>query len=151
MPERVTCYTNENLVAQICPLQGIKSMLFRCSWSFIWPVCWQGSPQYVGSIKILMWFAAMAVVSVVFVSEGLLTNYNTDRELGTLRVYSRRAGFIESFQCPGQAEHSCLRLPSIISEIPLIYLGLFCFVLFCFSFCFILFYFILITCLFFFL
>jgi hypothetical protein len=28
MPERVTCYTNENPVAQICPLRGIKSVFF---------------------------------------------------------------------------------------------------------------------------
>ena len=68
MPERVTCYNNENPVAQICPLQGIKCVFFLCSGSLLWPACWEGFSQHVGWIKILLWFAAMAV-SVVFVSE----------------------------------------------------------------------------------
>lgn len=39
-------------------------------------LCAEGCPQCIGSIKFLLRFAAMEV-SVVFVSEGLLINYNT--------------------------------------------------------------------------
>ena len=81
MPEKVTCYTNENKPANLlpkpAPYKGIKSVFFLCSGSLLWPVGWEGSPQHVGSIKILMHFAAMVAVSVALVSEGLLTNYTS--------------------------------------------------------------------------
>jgi hypothetical protein len=74
MPERVTCYTNENPVAQICPLQRYKKCVLSlflvsplaCVLGGESPTCW-----------ILMHFAAMAAVFVVFLSKGLLTNYNS--------------------------------------------------------------------------
>jgi hypothetical protein len=34
--------------------KGIKSVFFLCSWPHLWPDCWEGSPQHVESIKILM-------------------------------------------------------------------------------------------------
>jgi hypothetical protein len=64
------------LLLKSAPYKGIKSVFFLCSWSLLWPACREGSPQHVESIKILMHFAAMAAVSVVLVSKGLLTNYN---------------------------------------------------------------------------
>jgi hypothetical protein len=64
------------LLLKSAPYKGIKSVFSLCSGSLLWLACWEGSPQHVGIIKILMWFAAMVAVSVVFVSEGLLTNYN---------------------------------------------------------------------------
>ena len=59
------------LLLKSAPYKGIKSVFFLCSGSLLWPACWEGSPQHVGSIKFLMRFAAMAAVSVVFLSKGL--------------------------------------------------------------------------------
>ena len=64
------------LLLKSAPYKSIKNFFFLCSGSLLWPACWEGSPQQVGSSKILMHFAAMAAVSVFFVSKGLLTNYN---------------------------------------------------------------------------
>ena len=44
MPEKVTCYTNENkpatLLPKSAPYKGIKSVFFVCSESLLWPVYW---------------------------------------------------------------------------------------------------------------
>jgi hypothetical protein len=71
------------LLLKSAPYKGIKSVFFLCSWSLLWPECWEGSPQHVRIIKILMGFAAMVAVYVILVSKGLLMNYNIwciDRE-----------------------------------------------------------------------
>ena len=74
MPERATPMRTLLLKSASC--KGIKSVIFLCSGSLFWSACWEGSPQHVGSIKILMRFVTMAV-SMVFASEGLLMNSNS--------------------------------------------------------------------------
>ena len=39
------------LLLKSAPYKGIKSVFFLCSGSLLWPACWEGSPQHVGSIK----------------------------------------------------------------------------------------------------
>lgn len=85
-----------------CPLQGIKSVFFLCPGSLLWPASWEGSPQHVGSIKILLQFAAM-VVSVVFVSEGLLMNSNTTMGCRTQTQIVRQAFVFAEPSCPALA------------------------------------------------
>ena len=64
------------LLLKSAPYKGIKSVFFLCSGSLLWPARWEEGPQSIGSIKNILRFAAM-VISVVFVSEGLLMNSNT--------------------------------------------------------------------------
>ena len=70
MPKMVTCYTIENKPATlllIFPLQRYKKFSTLACMLRRSPTCWIN--------KILMQFAVM-VISVVFMSEGLLTNSN---------------------------------------------------------------------------
>ena len=73
MPERVTCYTNENPVAQICPLQRYK----KCVLSLFWVsplACMLRGESLTSWRNTNPHAVAVMAVSVVFVSEGLLVD-----------------------------------------------------------------------------
>jgi hypothetical protein len=87
MPKRVTCYTNKNPVAQICPLQRYKKCVLSlflvsplaCVLRGEFPTCWINiNPHAV---------AAMAV-SVVLVNKGLLMNSNNHEADPVLEMFT---------------------------------------------------------------
>jgi hypothetical protein len=74
--KRLLATPMRTMLLKSAPYKGIKSLFILCSGSLLWPLCWEGNPQHVGSIKILTQFAVMATVSVYFVSKGLLMKFH---------------------------------------------------------------------------